>query len=81
MNALVNMVAPMRCISQLTRSDGSEAPVGMPPLDVIRAATQVETDVLGLQDRGTLAAGKLADFIPTGRRCSAVSGRKRCRSR
>ena len=35
----------------------------MPPLEVIRAATQVGAEVLGLDDRGTLASGKRADFI------------------
>ena len=39
------------------------ADAGMPPLQVIRAATQVAAGVLGLRDRGTLATGKRADFI------------------
>ena len=41
----------------------SMAKTGMPPLEVIRAATQVGADILGLTDRGTLAPGEPADFI------------------
>ncbi len=36
---------------------------GMAPLEAIRAATQVGAAVVGLDDRGTLAPGKRADFI------------------
>jgi imidazolonepropionase-like amidohydrolase len=36
---------------------------GMPPLQAIRAATQVGAEVLGLTDRGTVARGKRADFM------------------
>jgi imidazolonepropionase-like amidohydrolase len=36
---------------------------GVPVLQAIRAATQVPAEVLGLPDRGTLAAGKRADFL------------------
>jgi imidazolonepropionase-like amidohydrolase len=36
---------------------------GVPPLPAIRAATETAAAVLGLTDRGTLAAGKRADFI------------------
>ena len=39
------------------------AQAGMPPLEVIRAATQVGAAILGLRDRGTLAPGMRADFI------------------
>ena len=39
------------------------AQAGMPPLEVIRAATQVAAGILGLTDRGTLARGKRADFV------------------
>ena len=39
------------------------ARAGMPPLQAIRAATSVGAEVLGLRDRGTLAAGRQADFI------------------
>ncbi len=39
------------------------AQAGMPPLEVIRAATQVGAAILGLTDRGTLAPGKRADFV------------------
>jgi len=42
--------------------------LGMPPADVIRAATVNAADLLGWQDRvGALEAGKFADII-------AVSG-------
>jgi imidazolonepropionase-like amidohydrolase len=36
---------------------------GMPPLDAIRTATVNAADLLGVSDRGTIAAGKLADLI------------------
>jgi imidazolonepropionase-like amidohydrolase len=36
---------------------------GMAPADVIKAATSVSADVLGLKDQGTLAAGKKGDFM------------------
>lgn len=36
---------------------------GMAPADVIKAATSVSADVLGLKDQGTLAVGKKADFL------------------
>jgi imidazolonepropionase-like amidohydrolase len=36
---------------------------GMPPLQAIRAATEVGAEVLRLRDRGTLARGKRADFM------------------
>jgi imidazolonepropionase-like amidohydrolase len=36
---------------------------GMPALDAIRAATRTGAEVLGLHDRGSLAAGMRADFI------------------
>jgi imidazolonepropionase-like amidohydrolase len=36
---------------------------GVPPLRAIRAATEAGAAVLGLTDRGTIAAGKRADFI------------------
>lgn len=36
---------------------------GMAPADVIKAATSVSADALGLRDQGTLAVGKKADFI------------------
>lgn len=36
---------------------------GMKPLDAIRAATTSAADLLGVTDRGTIAAGKLADVI------------------
>lgn len=39
------------------------ARAGMPPLQAIRASTAVGAEVLGLRDRGTLVAGKQADFI------------------
>jgi adenine deaminase len=39
------------------------ADAGMPPLQAIRAATQVGAEALGLKDRGTLARGKRADFM------------------
>ena len=39
-------------------------PVGMPPLEVIRAATATAARALGQQaERGTLEPGKLADFV------------------
>lgn len=36
---------------------------GMPTLRAIQSATQLPAEVLGLPDRGTLAAGKLADLL------------------
>src|SRR5262245_27640549 len=36
---------------------------GMKPLDAIRAATVNACDLIGVTDRGTIAAGKLADVI------------------
>jgi imidazolonepropionase-like amidohydrolase len=35
----------------------------MSPLDAIRAATINTADLLGVPDRGVIAAGKLADII------------------
>ena len=38
--------------------------LGMSPLDVLRAGTSVDAELLGIQDRvGTLAIGKLADIV------------------
>ncbi|MGE0363322.1 MAG: amidohydrolase family protein [Vicinamibacterales bacterium] len=39
------------------------ARAGVPPLEAIRAATATGAEVLGLTDRGTLTAGKRADFL------------------
>lgn len=39
------------------------ARAGVPPLDAIRAATATGAAVLGMDDRGTLTAGKRADFL------------------
>jgi imidazolonepropionase-like amidohydrolase len=39
------------------------AAAGLPPLQVIRAATATPSEILGLKDMGSLAAGKRADFI------------------
>lgn len=39
------------------------ARAGVPPLAAIRAATESGAGVLGLTDRGTLTAGKRADFL------------------
>jgi hypothetical protein len=39
------------------------ARAGVPPLEAIRAATESGAGVLGLNDRGTLTAGKRADFL------------------
>ncbi len=36
---------------------------GMRPADAIRAATETSAELLGLDDAGTIAAGKRADFI------------------
>ncbi len=36
---------------------------GMSPLDAIRTATTNAADLLGVTDRGTIAAGKLADLV------------------
>jgi imidazolonepropionase-like amidohydrolase len=36
---------------------------GMTPLDAIRAATLNAADLLGVEDRGAIAAGKLADLV------------------
>jgi len=43
------------------------ASMGMRPIDLLRSATSRAADLLGTNDRGTLAAGKLADVV-------AVSG-------
>ena len=37
--------------------------VGLSPSQAIIAATKTPADLMGLQDLGTLAAGKSADFI------------------
>ena len=37
--------------------------LGMKPLDALRSATINATDLLGKTDRGTIAAGKLADLV------------------
>src|SRR4051794_5190837 len=37
--------------------------LGMSPLNALRSATTVAASLLGVDDRGTLAAGKLADII------------------
>ena len=38
--------------------------LGMTPLDAMRAATSVDAELLGLQDRiGSLESGKLADIV------------------
>ena len=37
--------------------------LGMPPLDVIRCATRVGAELMGIDDLGTLEAGKLADVL------------------
>jgi imidazolonepropionase-like amidohydrolase len=39
------------------------AAAGMPPAQVIVAATRVTAEILGLDDLGTVAAGKSADFV------------------
>jgi imidazolonepropionase-like amidohydrolase len=39
------------------------ADAGMSPMDVIKAATSVPAEVMGLQDMGTFAVGKNADFL------------------
>lgn len=36
---------------------------GMSPLDAIRSATTRAADLLGVEDRGVLTAGKLADLV------------------
>jgi imidazolonepropionase-like amidohydrolase len=36
---------------------------GMPPLEAIRAATLYGAAVMGVSDRGTIEAGKLADIV------------------
>jgi imidazolonepropionase-like amidohydrolase len=37
--------------------------MGMHPIEVMRAATTNAADLIGVRDRGTLAAGKLADIV------------------
>src|SRR5262245_41231925 len=39
------------------------ADAGLPPLDVITAATSVPAAILGMNDVGTIAVGKTADFL------------------
>jgi len=39
------------------------ASMGMRPIDLLRSATGRAADLLGTSDRGTLAAGKLADVV------------------
>ena len=39
------------------------ADAGMQPMDVIKAATSVPAAVLGMNDLGTIAVGKTADFL------------------
>src|SRR5262249_20756294 len=39
------------------------AAAGMAPMDIIKAATSVPASILGLNDFGTLAPGKKADFL------------------
>lgn len=45
------------------REFGVMVKLGMPPIDAIRAATTSAADLLGVTDRGTISAGKLADII------------------
>ncbi len=42
------------------------ASMGMRPIDLLRSATSLAADLLGANDRGTLAPGKLADVIAVG---------------
>jgi imidazolonepropionase-like amidohydrolase len=37
--------------------------LGLSPLEALRSATTTATDVLGVSDRGVIAAGKLADLV------------------
>jgi imidazolonepropionase-like amidohydrolase len=37
--------------------------LGMTPLQALRSATLTAADLLGVDDRGVIAAGKLADFV------------------
>ena len=39
---------------------------GLAPLEALKSATSNSAELLGLDDRGTLAAGKLADFVVLG---------------
>ncbi|PYS39947.1 MAG: hypothetical protein DMG14_12330, partial [Acidobacteria bacterium] len=39
------------------------ADAGMPPMDVIKAATSVPAAILGLNDVGVIAVGKTANFL------------------
>jgi imidazolonepropionase-like amidohydrolase len=45
------------------REFGTMVKLGMKPADAIRAATVSAAELLGVSDRGTIAAGKLADII------------------
>jgi len=45
------------------REFGAMVKLGMKPADAIRAATLSAAELLGVSDRGTIAAGKLADII------------------
>lgn len=45
------------------REFGAMVKLGMTPLDAIRAATVTAAKLLGADDRGTIAPGKLADII------------------
>ncbi len=39
------------------------ADAGMSPMDIIKSATSVSADVIGLKDGGSIAVGKRADFL------------------
>ncbi len=42
---------------------GARRVKGMSPLEALRSATVNAADLLGIDDRGTISAGKLADIV------------------
>ncbi len=49
--------------AQETRRSSADIDAGVPPLEVLRAATQAPARLLGLHDLGAVQEGKLADLL------------------